>query len=114
MNRADERTLAWALVDAAGPRLPVVTRARLTMMIGAGELAEAIVDLLTTYASSRIAMSRELLLQLNAWTFGYEGTPAAASLQRLVERISKQPSDQRIIELIASTRQPAGIDNCVL
>ena len=93
MNRVDERALAWTLVDTAGPRLSIEARVRLNTEIGAGELDVAITHLLAFCGRTGTAIPRGLAAPLNAWIFGYTGTPAEAHLRQLMSRIPLQSAD---------------------
>ncbi|OPX12339.1 hypothetical protein [Mycobacterium sp. AT1] len=93
MNRADERALAWELVDGAKLSPSTGARVRLNMMIGAGELDSAILELLTLYAHTGTALSGELLVALEAWVFGYTGAPAEAELRHLLDQIPRDTDE---------------------
>jgi hypothetical protein len=111
MNRADERALAWALADTAGPRLSVEARVRLNMEIGAGELDVAITNLMAFYGRTGTAIPRDLAVALNAWIFGYTGSPAEAHLHQLVNRIPLQSADVQRRLLAKPALRSARVDS---
>jgi hypothetical protein len=95
MNRADARVLAWSLVDAASRYLSAGARASLNMKIGAGELDSAIIEMLTFFGDTKTAIARDLAVNLDAWIFGYTGTPAEGRFRKLLARIPLQDSDSQ-------------------
>jgi hypothetical protein len=107
MNRAEERILAWALVDAAAPYLSGETRTGLNMTIGAGELESAITDLLTFFADGDAVIDGGLFLKLDAWIFGYKGTPVEGQLRDLLERIPVQLNGSHARRAVRAAHQSA-------
>lgn len=87
MNRSEEASLAWALVDSTRGVLHTHARARLCAKIGAGELASAINDVLVCYASKDIELRSDLATPLQAWVRGYCGTDNEPVLRRLLDCI---------------------------
>lgn len=88
MNRTDEVALAWALADSAAAHLKPTARTRLCTKIGAGELENAIKDLLVFYANAEAELPCQLAGPIQAWINGYAGTDSEPTLQRLYDQIT--------------------------
>ncbi|BBZ04243.1 hypothetical protein MCHIJ_36800 [Mycolicibacterium chitae] len=87
MNRAEEFTFVWALLDAADVILDEATRMRLCIRIGAGEYRESIIELLRRFTSSDTAIPPGLSASLWAWVNGFVGSDAETVLRGLAARI---------------------------
>jgi hypothetical protein len=87
MNRAEELSLAWALVDSAPRFLHPATRAWLCATIGAGELESAVKELLVCYSANNAELPWELAADLRTWLHGYRGSDSEAALHDLIGRL---------------------------
>ncbi|UXA11461.1 hypothetical protein KXD97_26150 [Mycobacterium sp. SMC-8] len=87
MDRAEEFTFAWALLDHAAAFLDKPTRVQLCIRVGAGELREAIIELLQHFTISDNALPPVLAASLWSWMNGFVGSDSETSLRDLASRI---------------------------
>lgn len=95
LARDDQRQLAWTLIDLMRPQLPRRMRIDLVVMIGAGEIECAIMDLIAYGTQIDIEVPDSLVDSLHDWARGYRGTP----LERMLR--------VRINAFLISSEQPA-------
>ena len=81
----DERSLAWALAEAATAHLSTAQRNDLHVAIGVGETFAAIHYLITSAADKRITLPAPLLHRCSQWLDGYAGHEDEWYLRGLVE-----------------------------
>lgn len=87
MNRAEEFTFAWALMDAATTLLDEAARVRLCVRIGAGEYRESIIELLRHFIGSDAPLAPAHSASLWAWMNGFVGSDFETPLRVLASRI---------------------------
>lgn len=87
MDRAEEYTFVWGLLDEAGVILDDAERAKLCIRIGAGEYRETIIDLLQRFASSGTVLLPASSVSLRTWMTGFVGSDSEMSLRDLASRI---------------------------
>lgn len=87
MNRSEEHSLAWALIDVASRYLPAGTRTWLCTSIGAGDLDISIRTILSSLADNNVELSQDLVADLRRWLRGYEGTDSEHVLADLIGRL---------------------------
>jgi hypothetical protein len=87
MNRAQETTLAWSLIDVVKPVLPAQARVWLCAKIGAGEQVEAINELLAVLADRGVELPQPLWAPLADWMSGYLGSDSEPRLRALLARL---------------------------
>jgi hypothetical protein len=82
-----ERSLAWALAEAAKLHLNAVERSDVHVSIGVGETFAAIKDLLTLAAGKRIALPAEFVHRCHGWLDVHIGHEDERYLRGLVEQV---------------------------
>lgn len=87
MNRAQELSLAWDLMESATQYLSPDTRAWLCAHIGAGELDTAIRTVLSCLATHKAQVPQNILAGLQDWREGYEGSPRENTLRMLITQL---------------------------
>jgi hypothetical protein len=87
MNRAQETTLAWSLIDAVKPVLPPRARVWLCAKIGAGAQVEAINELLGVLADRGVELPQMFWAPLADWMSGYLGSDSEPRLRALLARL---------------------------
>jgi hypothetical protein len=87
LDRFGIRGLAWSLADSARPLLTRKERSWVCAKIGAGDLEDAILELLTCHAEVRAEISTALSMTVRSWLLGYSGTEFGRIVQELVDRI---------------------------
>jgi hypothetical protein len=87
MNRAEENTLGWLLIDAAKPVLPRNRLQWLHVTLGAGEQVEAINELLNVLARHEVQISEELWEPLWSWVSGYVGSDGESRLRKVLAEL---------------------------
>ena len=100
MDRAQEFTFAWALLDVATACLDEATRVRLCVRIGAGEYREAIVELLQRFTRSDTSLPPVLAASLWAWMGGFVGSGFETSLRDLASRIRVSNVDSKPVPTV--------------
>lgn len=86
----DERSLAWALVEATAPHLRTAQRTDVHVAIGVGETFAVIHYLITSAADRRIAVPAELFHGCTRWLDAYAGHEDKCYLRGLVEYVLTQ------------------------
>ena len=86
----DERTLAWALVEAAAPQLSAAQRNDVHVAIGVGESFGVIHYLITSAADGHITVPAELVHRCTRWLDAYAGHEDECYLRGLVDHVSTQ------------------------
>jgi len=84
MDRAGQASFAWALEDAAKPYLNDASRVWLVTKIGAGDLEDAIFDLLRCVEGNRAVLPTSTSVQVQRWLNGYLGSDREAFLRSLI------------------------------
>ncbi len=102
MNRAEQTALVWALTDSAKPILTIPARLWLHATIGAGDIDDALRELLAVLSKSRAPLEPELYLRVGFWVAGYSGSTVEATLVELMKCIpingdACPPADQPLI-----------------
>ena len=87
MNRAEEFTFAWALIDQARDILDDHARLQLCIRVGAGEYRETITELLQRITTHGLALPPALTASLWSWIHGFVGSDSETSLRDLASRI---------------------------
>ena len=91
MDRSQEFTFVWALLDEAAAFLGDSVRGQLCIQIGAGEYRETIVALLQHFTASDTALPPVLAASLWAWMNGFAGSDSETPLRALAARIRISP-----------------------
>lgn len=86
----DERSLAWALVEATAPHLSTAQRNDIHVAIGVGETFVVIQYLITSAADRRITVPAELVHGCTRWLDAYAGHEDECYLRDLVEYVLTQ------------------------
>jgi hypothetical protein len=86
----DERSLAWALVEATTPHLSTAQRNDVHMAIGVGETFAAVHFLITSAADKRITLQAALVQLCTRWLDAYAGHDDERYLRGLVEYVLAQ------------------------
>lgn len=81
LNRFEQRTLAWRLIDSAGPYLTDDDRTWLFVKIGAGELESALFALVGRCMRNEAVLPDDVTARLRDWLRGYAGTEVAAAFE---------------------------------
>jgi hypothetical protein len=101
----DERSLAWALVEATTPHLSTAQRNDLHVAIGVGETFAAIHYLITSAADNRITLAAELVHRCTRWLDAYAGHEDECYLRGRVEYVlAQQTVGVRCLESERGTR----------
>jgi hypothetical protein len=87
MNRAQETTLAWSLIDAVKPVLAPQARVWLCAKIGAGDQVGAINELLGVLADRGVELPQMLWAPLADWMSGYLGSESEPGIRALLARL---------------------------
>ncbi len=87
VNRSQELSLAWDLVDSATQYVRPDTRAWLCAHIGAGELDTAIRTVLPRLAAHKAELPEGVVVGLQEWLRGYEGSASEDALRVLVAQL---------------------------
>lgn len=87
MDRAEEFSFAWKLLDHAALLIEPPARVQLCIKIGAGDLREAIIQLLGQFAHADMALPPMLAADLWAWLNGFTGSDAETHLRDLASRV---------------------------
>jgi hypothetical protein len=87
MNRAQETTLAWSLIDAVKPVLPPQARVWFCAKIGAGDQGDAINELLAVLADRGVELPQMFWTPLADWMSGYLGSDSEPRLRALLARL---------------------------
>jgi hypothetical protein len=106
MNRAEEASLAWALVESA-VFLRADARAWVCAKIGAGDLDSSIRDLLDGFGRYGAALPGELVISLMDWLGGYSGSDVEADLRHLVSRVRISATPVKQAAVSTAGRQQA-------
>jgi hypothetical protein len=106
----DEASLAWALGLTAKPRLGVIDRNDVFVLIGAGEMFEAIRRLIKVVAVEHIQVKSDLALGCRSWLRGYAGHDDEESLRRHIDGLCFRapPEFQQQCGLTVSHRHGPG------
>lgn len=88
MNRTQEHSLAWDLVESATRYLTPDMRTWLCAYIGAGDLDIAIQATLSCLAAHRAELPQALLADLRDWLGGYEGSVGEDVLNGLIAQLA--------------------------
>lgn len=93
MNRAEEATLAWSLVDAAKAVLSPEAHTSICLQVGVGDQVEAIDELLRILAARRVELPEELRAPLWDRLAGYRGSDPEPAFHVLMarSRVPEQP-----------------------
>jgi hypothetical protein len=83
----DERSLAWALVEATTPHLSAAQRNDVHVAIGVGEAFAAIHYLITSAADKRVTLPAELVHRCTRWLDAYGAHEDERYLRGLVEYV---------------------------
>jgi hypothetical protein len=97
VNRAEEHTLVWALVDAARSFLRGDAHNELCTRIGAGEFEDAIRAALHHYLVADRELPYALAVDLNRWCDGYAGSGREEALRRTIDQIRVSPPPPRVV-----------------
>jgi hypothetical protein len=96
MQLDDERSLAWALIDATRPHLSIAQRNNVHVAIGVGDTFVAMHLMITSAADQRIGLPAELVHRCIRWLDSYAGHEDECYLRDLVEYVQAQePVGQR-------------------
>ncbi|BBX94145.1 hypothetical protein MBOE_57940 [Mycolicibacterium boenickei] len=87
MNRAQEVSLAWDLLELATQYVSPDTRAWLCAHIGAGELDTAIRRVLSCLASHKAHVPQNVVADLQNWLAGYKGGARENMLRVLIAQL---------------------------
>jgi hypothetical protein len=87
LNRAEETTLVWSLIDVTRSAMTPTTRVWLCAKIGAGEQEEAMTDLLNALADRSVSIPGPLTVPLWNWVWGYRGSDREPALRALLSRL---------------------------
>ncbi len=79
VNRFEQRSLAWSLVELAEPHLTPEDRTWLWVEIGAGDLESALFALVGRCLRSGAPLPPDVSAVLGDWLRGYAGTDVAAA-----------------------------------
>ena len=109
--------LAWALIDAAKPRLNSLERNYVFVMVGAGDAFAAVHRLLKLIAVKGIPLQPNLVVLCRTWLGSYAGHEEYEYLRRLIEgflmpdtirastTISRPPAAPKPGKLLTVTRR---------
>ncbi|TPG36534.1 hypothetical protein [Mycolicibacterium hodleri] len=84
VNRFEQRSLAWAMMNVAAPHLAPNDRTWLWVKIGAGDLENALMTLVGICMRNDAALSSDLAAALRDWLGGYSGMQLAADFEPYV------------------------------
>ncbi len=87
MDRAGQISFAWALVDAVKPYLNDAERVWLVTKIGAGDVEDAIFNLLRCVERNRAGLPTSMLVEVQRWLNGYLGSDREAFLRSLIDEL---------------------------
>lgn len=87
VNRAQELSLAWDLMESATQYLRPDTRAWLCAHIGAGELDIAIRTVLSSLGAHKAEVPQEVVADLQDWLRGYAGSAREDTLRVLIAQL---------------------------
>lgn len=104
VNRREELSLAWALVDSASQHLPPDVRTWLCTSIGAGDLDISIQTALSRLAHNNAELPQDVMSELERWLRGYEGTDTEHVLREFVSRLGVSKTEVRQTDPIRSPR----------
>lgn len=91
LARAEQRSLAWALVDLMRPYLPRRERVRLVTMLGAGEIETTVMELIDYCGQVEAALPATLVQPLCDWVRGYRDTPMQGVLRaRVADLVARE------------------------
>lgn len=93
LNRAERRSLAWAMLDLVGGRLVPDDRAWMCVEIGAGDLESVLIALVGTGMRNGVVVPDEMLDALREWLRGYSGTEVAAAFTPYLGEVSIEYQD---------------------
>jgi hypothetical protein len=93
VNRFEQRSLAWAMMDIALPYLTPEDRSWLCVKIGAGDLESALITLVGIGMRHGVPVPVNISAALHEWLRGYSGTEVAAAFEPYV---GVMPADKGI------------------
>lgn len=102
MNRSEEFTFAWNLLDMA-TFLEPGARVQLCVRIGAGEYRETIIELLQHFRRVDTALPPAMAASLWAWMNGFAGSDSEIPLRDLASGIRVSPDGA---QLVAAVERP--------
>jgi len=89
LNRFDQRSLSWAMMNVAAAHLAPVERTWLWVKIGAGDLESALVTLVGICMRNDVALPADVEAALRDWLSGYYGTEVAAAFEPYVGVVAR-------------------------
>lgn len=88
VDRFEQRSLAWLLVDIAGGQLEPSARQWLNAKIGAGNLEDALIVLVGCCMRNDLRLPDDIAATVRNWVAGYAGTAVAEAFSAYLERLS--------------------------